>query len=188
MIYLQLFWEYFKAGLFAIGGGMATIPFLTDISQRTGWFTLQELADMVAVSESTPGPIGVNVATYVGFRTAGVPGAVTAVFGLALPSVIIIIIVARFLKKFRDNKYVEMTFYGIRPASAGLITMAVFTLMRLCLFDIDALMRGDLSGFISPQSLLLFAVLMFLMRFRKTKKLHPLAFIAISAAAGVIFF
>ena len=72
MLYLQLFWEFFKTGLFAIGGGMATLPFLYDMADKTGWFTRAQLADMIAVSESTPGPIGVNMATYVGFLTGGV--------------------------------------------------------------------------------------------------------------------
>ena len=93
MIYLQLFWEFFKTGLFAIGGGMATVPFLFDISARTGWFTASELANMIAVSESTPGPIGINMATYVGFETAGILGSVIATLGLVIPSIIIIVII-----------------------------------------------------------------------------------------------
>ena len=93
MLYLRLFWEFFKTGLFAVGGGMATLPFLYSMSDATGWFTHAQLADMIAVSESTPGPIGVNMATYVGFSTAGVPGAVVATLGLITPSVIIILII-----------------------------------------------------------------------------------------------
>ena len=104
MLYLQLFWEFFKTGLFAIGGGMATLPFLYDMADKTDWFTRAQLADMIAVSESTPGPIGVNMATYVGFLTGGVPGAVTATVGLIAPSVIVILIVAAFLQAFRDSK------------------------------------------------------------------------------------
>ena len=107
MIYLQLFWEYFKTGLFAVGGGMATIPFLYDMSDKTGWFTHQDLANMIAVGESTPGPIGVNMATYVGYVTGmkqggiaqAILGAVTASFGLVLPSLIVILIVAAMLKR-----------------------------------------------------------------------------------------
>ena len=94
MIYLQLFWAYFKVGLFAIGGGMATIPFLYDLSDKTGWFTHAQLADMLAVSESTPGAIGVNMATFVGYVTAGIPGAVVATVALALPSIIVILLVS----------------------------------------------------------------------------------------------
>ena len=101
MIFLRLFIEFFRAGLFAVGGGLATLPFLYDISTRTGWFTHAQLADMVAVSESTPGPIGVNMATYVGFTTAGLPGAVIATLGLITPSVIVILLVAQILDKFQ---------------------------------------------------------------------------------------
>ena len=93
MLYLQLFWEFFKTGLFAIGGGMATLPFLYDMADKTGWFTRAQLADMIAVSESTPGPIGVNMATYTGFTTAGIPGSLVATLGLVLPSIVIIIII-----------------------------------------------------------------------------------------------
>ena len=118
MLYLQLFWEFFKTGLFAIGGGMATLPFLYDMADKTDWFTRAQLADMIAVSESTPGPIGVNMATYVGFLTGGVPGAVTATVGLIAPSVIVILIVAAFLQAFRDSKYVAGAFYGLPPRSS----------------------------------------------------------------------
>ena len=103
MLYLRLFFEFFKTGLFAVGGGMATLPFMYDISDRTGWFTHAQLADMIAVSESTPGPIGVNMATYVGFTAGGVPGAIIATLGIITPSVIIILIIARVLKAFRET-------------------------------------------------------------------------------------
>ena len=119
-MYLQLFFEFFKAGLFAVGGGMATIPFLYDISDKTGWFTHAQLTDMIAISESTPGPIGVNMATYVGFTSAGIPGSVIATLGLITPSIIVILIIAGFYNAFKNNKYVQSAFYGLRPASTGL--------------------------------------------------------------------
>ena len=106
MIYLQLFYEFFKTGLFAVGGGLATLPFLYDMADRTGWFTRTQLADMLAVSESTPGPIGVNMATYVGYVTRGIPGAIVSTLGLVTPSVIVILVIAAFLKAFRHNRYV----------------------------------------------------------------------------------
>ena len=121
---LTLYWEFFKTGLFAVGGGMATLPFLQDIGQRTGWYTYGDLMNMLAVSESTPGPIGINMATYVGFTVAGIPGAVIATLGEVTPSIIVILIVAAILKSFRDNKYVDRAFYGLRPASTGLIGAA----------------------------------------------------------------
>ena len=87
MIYLRLFFEFFKVGLFSVGGGLATIPFLTDLGQRTGWFTSGQLADMIAISESTPGPLGVNMSTYVGFNTAGMMGVIVATLGWGTPSI-----------------------------------------------------------------------------------------------------
>ena len=118
---IQLFIEFFKTGLFAVGGGLATLPFLQDMAVRTGWFTTAQLADMVAVSESTPGPIGVNMATYVGFTVAGVPGALVATLGLIAPSIIIILIIAAFLQAFRNNRFVNAAFYGLRPASTAMV-------------------------------------------------------------------
>ena len=189
MIFLQLFWEFFKTGLFAVGGGMATIPFLSELAERSGWFTQGMLADMIAVGESTPGPIGVNTATYVGYTVAGIPGGIVATLGLILPSFLIILIVAAFLKAFRTNKYVERVFYGIRPASVGMIGAACVAVMRLCLTDAVAYgVSGRLSDLVNWRALALFAVIWVLSAFiRQTKKLHPVVFIAASAAAGIIF-
>lgn len=189
MIYLKLFWEFFKTGLFAIGGGMATLPFLRDMGARTGWFTDAQLTDMIAVSESTPGPIGVNMATYVGYESAGIPGGVIATLGLIAPSIIIILIIAAFLKSFRDNRYVERVFYGIRPASTALIAAAGVSVLLLCLFDIDAYkLTGELAQLVSVKGLVLFAAVWVLTNLvRPTKNLHPIIFIALSAAAGIVF-
>ena len=126
---LRLYWEFFKTGLFAVGGGMATLPFLKNIGETTGWYTYGDLMNMLAVSESTPGPIGINMATYVGFTVAGVPGAVIATIGEVTPSIIVILVVAMMLKKFRENKYVDRAFYGLRPASTGLIGAACVTVI-----------------------------------------------------------
>ena len=126
MIYLRLFFEFFKAGLFAVGGGLATLPFLYDMAEKTGWFTAETVMDMIAISESTPGPIGVNMATYAGFTTAGVLGSVCATVGLVFPSVIIIIFVYKMLEKFKGSKLVNDVFYGLRPAVAGLVGAAGF--------------------------------------------------------------
>ena len=170
MIFVRLFFEFFKAGLFAIGGGMATLPFLYNISDKTGWFTYGQLADMVAISESTPGPMGVNMATYVGFTTAGPAGAVIATLGLITPSIIVILIIAGFLKAFKTNKYVQNAFYGLRPASTGLIAAS-----------------GKVTDLISIRSIVLLAVLYYFTAVcKKTKGLHPVAFIAASAVIGVV--
>ena len=188
MLYLRLFWEFFKTGLFAVGGGMATLPFLYDMAGKTGWFTAAQLADMVAVSESTPGPIGVNMATYVGFTTAGVAGAVIATLGLVTPSVIVILIVARILHQFRQNRYVDAAFYGLRPCSVGLIAAAGMLVVKIALFDFDLFQKtGILLDLFRPKALLLAVLLLVLTRWvKQTKKLHPIVFILGSAVIGVL--
>ena len=196
MIYLQLFWEFFKTGLFAVGGGMATIPFLYDLSDKTGWFSHNDLANMIAVGESTPGPIGVNMATYVGFVSGmgqnGVPGAlagaVLATLGLITPSIIIILIVAAVLNSFRNNKYVNNAFYGLRPASTGLIAAAGISVILSNLFFGEQFAAGNILGCINWKGIVL-AVLLWLGTnvCKKTKKLHPIVFIGISALVGIIF-
>ena len=180
MILLRLFFEFAKTGLFAVGGGLATIPFLQDLGARTGWFSAADLSTMIAVSESTPGPIGVNMATYVGFLTGGVPGAVTATIGLIAPSVIVILIVAAFLQAFRDSKYVAGAFYGLRPASTALITAAGLVVLRETFW-----LPG---GVLFWQGIILAAVLLVLTRWvRQTKNWHPIVFIGLSALVGVVF-
>lgn len=189
MIYLRLFFEFFKTGLFAFGGAIATIPFLSEMADRTGWFTQELLADMLAVSESTPGPIGVNTATYVGYTVGGLPGSVIATLGLVAPSLIIILIVSAFLKAFRENKYVKRVFYGIRPASMGLIAAAGITVVKLCLLDTAAYAAGGgLLSLLNWKGLLLFAVIWLLTNVvKRTKGLHPIAFVAFSALIGIVF-
>ena len=189
MILLRLFWEFFKTGLFAVGGGMATLPFLYSIAERTGWFTSAQLTDMIAVSESTPGPIGVNMATYVGFTTAGVPGAVIATLGLVTPSVIIILIIARVLQQFRQNKLVDAAFYGLRPCSIGLIAAAGLLVVKVAMLHTDLYFQtGRLAELVDWKAIALAAVLLVLTRWvKKTKKLHPIVFILGSAVVGVVF-
>ena len=189
MILLRLFFEFFKAGLFAVGGGMATLPFMYDISTRTGWFTHEMLADMVAVSESTPGPIGVNMATYVGFTTAGIPGAVIATLGLITPSIIIILLIARALKAFKDNPTVEAGFYGLRPCSIGLIAAACWLVVRIALFNPEIYAEtGKLADLFDLKAIALAAVLLVCTRYvKKLKGLHPIFFILASAVVGVVF-
>ena len=189
MIYLQLFFEFFKTGLFAIGGGMATLPFLYDMADKTGWFTSAQLADMIAISESTPGPIGVNMATYVGFTTAGIWGAIIATIGLITPSVIIIIIISYFLKSFRDNKYVDVAFYALRPASTGLIAAAGLSVVTITLLQIDLFKStSKIIDLFNWKSLILAFIIYILTNYvKQTKKLHPVFFIVGSAIIGMLF-
>ena len=126
MIYFQLFYEFFKIGLFALGGGLATLPFLYNLAAKYPWFDASMLPNMIAVSESTPGPIGVNMATYAGYSAAGISGGIVATLGLVTPSIIIIMIIAGFLNKFQENLYVKSAFYGLRPAVTALIAIAGF--------------------------------------------------------------
>ena len=197
MLYLRLFWEFFKTGLFAVGGGLATLPFLSDLAYKTGWFTQAQLADMVAVAESTPGPIGVNTATYVGFTTGGIPGAVIATLGLVTPSVIIIVIIAAFLKAFSDNKFVVSVFRCLRPTSVALITVAGLSVAKIALLDQAKLAAQTdssfqltaLPGLIDIKALLMFAVFVIFIQFvPKVKKWHPIIFIGIAAAVGLVIF
>ena len=182
MLYVKLFWEFFQTGLFAVGGGMATLPFLYSISDRTGWFTHQQLADMIAVSESTPGPIGVNMATYSGYITAGIPGAVVSTTGLITPSVIVILLVAAFLNKFHENKYVNAVFYGLRPASSAMITAAGLILARVVFFG------GAFTNPVNVKAVILAVVLLvFTHLVSFTKKLHPVTWIVFAAIAGIAF-
>ncbi|MBR7164350.1 MAG: chromate transporter [Clostridia bacterium] len=184
MIYLQLFYEFFKTGLFAVGGGLATLPFLRDIAAKhPDWFTESMLADMIAVSESTPGPIGVNMATYAGFTTNGMLGSLVATIGLITPSVIVMLIVAQLLKSFRDNHYVNAAFYGLRPAVAGLIGAAGFSVAQTTLVHLPY--AGSLWAMLDIPSISIFLVVFILMRIKKIK-LHPIAYLAASAIVGII--
>ena len=183
MIFLRLFFEFFKTGLFAIGGGMATIPFLYDLSDATGWFTHADLANMIAVGESTPGPIGVNMATYVGYTCAGIGGAAVATLGLITPSLIIILMIAAFLKAFRDNRWVNAAFYALRPASTAMVAAAGVSVALL------ALWRGGESVLTAVHwkgAALAAAVLVLTRWVEPTKKLHPIVLILASAVVGAI--
>ncbi len=188
MIYLRLFYEFFKVGLFSIGGGLATIPFLTDLGSRTGWFTSGELANMIAISESTPGPMGVNMATYVGFHLRGIPGGVTATLGLICPSILVILIIAGFLKKFRESRGVDAVFYGIRPASTALIAAALAEVCSIALLNLNAFSDGGGMTALFQWKGILLAVIVFLcLQVGPLKKLHPIVFIGASAVVGAVF-
>jgi len=185
MILLRLFWEFFKTGLFSVGGGLATLPFIYNISDKTGWFTHQQIADMIAVAESTPGPIGINTATYVGYTTAGVIGALIATLGIIMPDIIVILIIARFLQKFRDSQAVQDVFYGLRPASTALIAAAGWGVVKIALLNLNA---TSFAAIFQWKAIILAVVIWLLTNVvEQTKKFHPLVFIAISALAGIVF-
>ncbi|MCR5236371.1 MAG: chromate transporter [Lachnospiraceae bacterium] len=183
--WLLLFLEFFKTGLFSVGGGLATLPFLYEISDKTGWFSHADIADMIAISESTPGAIGINMSTYAGYQTAGILGGIEASLALALPSFIVILVVAAFLDRFKENRYVESAFYGLRPASIAMISAAGLNVVKIAIINIPAFLEGyDPSKLIIWKGLIL-AVVLFAARRRL--KLHPVFFIAVSAVIGIVF-
>lgn len=186
MIYLRLYLEFVKIGLFSVGGGLATLPFLQDLGARTGWFTSADISNMIAVSESTPGPIGVNMATYTGYTTAGIFGGIIATLGLITPAIVVIMIISKILEKFKENKYVGGAFYGLRAVSIALIAAVAVYVILSTLFNIGAFKAtGNIFDLFSIKAIIL-AVAIFAMQ-KVFKKLHPVAFIAISAVVGIVF-
>lgn len=190
---LTLFFEFFKTGLFAVGGGLATIPFLYNMIDKYKWFSDEVLGDMIAISESTPGPIGVNMATYSGYHVfsseygafIGALGGVFTTFGLVLPSFIVILIVSRMYQKFKENRLVQSGFYGIRPVVVGMIgATAVDMFLSAVTNDISVLSLTNLFSEIKVGALILFAVLLFLTN--KYKK-HPIIYIVFAGVMGGIF-
>ena len=187
MLYVRLFFEFCRVGLFSVGGGLATIPFLTDLGERTGWFSPGDLANMIAISESTPGPMGVNMATYVGFHTAGVIGGVVATLGLVSSSIVIILVIAGFLQRFRQSKAVDGVFYGLRAASVALITAALLQVAKIALLRPAQGLESAFPYYPNWIAIALAAVIFVLVKFSPAKKLHPICFIGLAALAGVIF-
>ncbi|MCF0237667.1 MAG: chromate transporter [Sphaerochaetaceae bacterium] len=175
MIYLQLFWEFFKTGLFAVGGGMATVPFLFDIGARTGWFTTGELANMIAVSESTPGPIGINMATYVGTHSAGYFGGLVATLGEITPSIVVILIVASILSKITEKPVVRTVFKVLKAAVVGLICYAIWQVGTLTFIEDSKIVWIPVIGFV---------VILTLMQ--TYKKVHPVLWIVLGAVFGIV--
>jgi chromate transporter len=185
MILLRLFFEYLKVGLFSIGGGLATFPFLYELSSRTGWFTVEELTNMIAISESTPGPIGVNMASYVGFSLQGVVGCVVATIGLITPSVIVIIIISKLLERFRESGLVKSMFYGLRPASIGLICAAAIGVMQITFLQLD--LWRDAGGLVQLFNFKAIALAVVVFVILKKFKGHPIWYILGSAVVGIVF-
>jgi len=181
MILVQLFGEFFKAGLFAIGGGLATLPFLQEIGQSTGWFTQQDLMDLIAISESTPGAIGVNAATYAGFHTYGCIGGIVATLGLIAPSIIIIILVSKVLETFKESRLVQDIFYGLRPASTGLIAAAGFSVVLATLIHVTDLPNDPAEAFNWFGIVLAAGIYAAIKKWNK----HPVVYIAASAVIGI---
>lgn len=178
---LRLFWEFFKTGLFAVGGGLATLPFLYDMSAKTGWFTTADIVNMIAVSESTPGPMGINMATYVGYKTLGLEGGIVATCGLVCPAVVAIILISKILDKFKESEIVRRVFYGLRPASTGLIAAAGLGVAKIALLHTDAAFGMEFFNW----PLIALAIVIYITY--KVFKKHPILYIACAAVVGVVF-
>lgn len=190
MLFIELYYRFFLTGLFSIGGGLATLPFLYDMADSTGWFSYADIADMIAISESTPGAIGINMATYCGYTTGGLPGSVIATLGLISPGILIIIIIAKFLDSFSDNKYVGWALYGLRAASMGLIVSAGFSVLNVAFLTGESLGSGGITALSLIHNINIPAVILAVIIFagmKLFKKIHPVIFIAFSAVIGVIF-
>ena len=205
MIYLELFWAYFKIGLFTIGGGYAMLPLVTQIvlggGNGKGWLTEDELYNFSGIAESTPGPFAINLATFVGNTVGlnegglgvfgGILGALVATFAVVLPSLIIIIVVTILFEKFRRNKYVQGALRGVKPVVVGLILSAVVTVgckVILPNFNFKTLSTDGQLQF-NWISLIIVAVVAPLSQIKiKSKKIHPIFLILLSAVVGIVLF
>lgn len=191
MIFIEMFFRFFFVGLFSIGGGLATLPFLTSMGENSGWFNQTDISNMVAISESTPGPLGVNMATYIGYQIGsqqgevfGILGTLIAPLGLVTPSVIIILIISKVLMKFRHSKYVEFAFYGLRAASVGLIASACLEVAKIAFLNLNATGIEPMS-YINIKSIILSLIIFICVS--KFKKIHPIFFILAAAVVGIVF-
>ncbi len=189
---LLLCLNFFKTGLFAVGGGLATLPFITAMSDaHPDWFTKADIANMVAVSESTPGPIGINMASYVGYHMYGIPGAILTTLSLVLPSFVIICILVGLMDRYSKNRIVQAVFAGLRPAAIGLIAAAGFSVFLIALFPgysgSTVFDMGGLSGLFSWKACVLFVAILAATQIPKLKDLHPVLYIVFAAVIGIIF-
>lgn len=187
MILLRLMYEFCKTGLFAVGGGLATLPFLYEMAEKTGWFTNQDILNLVAISESTPGAIGINMSTYVGFLISGIPGAICATLALAFPSIVIIVLVAKCMEQFKNSPIVAAVFKALRPASTGLILAASLSVARLAFFKEEWSGFSQIGSFLATIHLPAIVLAVALFAFMRKFKMHPIAYIGIAAAIGLIF-
>ncbi len=190
MTLLLMCLQFMKTGLFAIGGGLATIPFLYEISDRFGWFTHQDILNYIAIAEATPGAVGINMSTFAGFTTNGWYGGILATFSLILPSIVVILIVAKILDKFKENRFVTGCFHILRPASTALIAAAGFNVLIIVFFGAEKItfdMFGTFAEFfagINWIAIAMCAVVFVLMKV--FKKVHPIVFIFGSALMGIV--
>jgi len=186
MIYLDLFWTFFKIGLFTIGGGQAMIPMIMTNVVEKGWLEQTALIDFIAISESTPGPFAVNIATYTGIETAGILGAICATVGVVLPSVIIIILVAKLLSAFMKRKAVSEVFTGVRSTVTGLLLSVFLSLVLTMLFGISDIFNVSTVS-VDYIGIAMFAVIFPISFIKiKGKKIKPILLVVLSALLGIL--
>jgi len=177
-----LFLEFMKIGLIAVGGGPATLPYLMELTEKYDWYTMEDLTNMIAVSESTPGPLGLNMATYAGFKTLGTFGGIVSTAGLVIPSIIIICLIAKFLEDFNENKFVKGAFAAIRPAVCSIIAASVYTVCKVSMFSYQDGVYEPI-----PKILVLCVIVFVLLQVKKLQKLHPAFWLLAAAIIGIVF-
>ena len=175
----RLIYEFFTTGLFAVGGGLATVPFLEQMGVRNGWFSASTLSTMIAVSESTPGPMGINMATYVGYTLLGIPGAIIATLSEVAPSIIVITLIYKVMAKFKESKTVVDVFDGIKPCVVAFIIAAVFDMFVNTLFSVDHTVA------INELNVTIYAI-MLLIYWKWNKQISPILIIVASALIGIV--
>ncbi|MDR2525419.1 MAG: chromate transporter [Oscillospiraceae bacterium] len=190
MTLLLLMYEFFFTGLFAVGGGLATIPFLQAMGRkRSQWFSGAKLVDIIAASQCAPGPLGTNMAAYIGCSVARLPGALLSVAALMMPTVLSDLSIAMLLERFRHARWIKPLMKAIQPVSAALIAAAAFSLLRSSLLKAETLdfssLKAILGGF-DGRCAVLYAVMLPFVFCKKLRKLHPLLYIAAGAAVGVM--
>lgn len=180
MIYLEIFLTFLKIGAFTFGGGYAMFPLIQEAVLKNGWLSEELLIDFVAISESTPGPFAVNIATYIGSELGGILGAICATLGVVIPSFVIILIVAKFFMKFKDNKIIKGIMSGLKPCVIGLIGSAVIS-MALTIF-----VPNGLKNIVLNRELIVSLVIFGICMFVTLKKKHPIVVILIAAILGIL--
>ena len=186
MIYLTLFLEFFKIGLFTIGGGYAMLPMIQQVMERYQWISDQDFVDMIAVSESTPGPFAINIATFVGNTQGGFFGAVCSTVGVVLPSFLIILLIAKFFTNFKDHMLVQGAMTGLRPVVVGLIASALLSLVITALFPV--VNTASIAAFFAQIDLKAVIIMAIGLTVSLLWKWHPIVIILISAALGIVFY
>jgi chromate transporter len=181
---LLLYAEFFKIGIFSVGGGLATLPFLYKLADKYEWLTREKIADFLAIAQSAPGAIGVNMSAQVGFQGGGIPGALLAAFGLISPAIILITIIARIFKAFKENTIVTRVFSGLRPAASGLLAAAGFSAWKLSLYNSGAAFWYETIRW--REGLIFIILSICVIIFRKKRFSHPVLYIAVGAATGIL--